>query len=257
MANFTSVTLHGRELGRQQLGGWLLSVTRYERGSSIRAHEHEASYAAVVLSGGYEELSGTTSLDCVAGSIVVHPAGERHANRFAGPTTCLNVVGGAFDRRGVIPSAVGAGIATKLRREFQRPDDVSPQIVEALMLEIDALSRRGTSDDRAPSWLREVRRAVESRFEEPLTLSALAAVAGIHPTHLARSFREHYGMTVGEMVRERRIDHAKKRLAAGVSLSQIAAMGGFADQSHFSRVFRRATGTTPAAFRRETAAQKR
>src|SRR5688572_7148095 len=91
MSNSPSLTLHGREVARQDLGGWLLSVTRYEPGSSIYLHEHDASYATVVVRGGYEEVSSAKSLHCVAGSIVVHPPGERHANRFAGPTTCLNV----------------------------------------------------------------------------------------------------------------------------------------------------------------------
>ncbi len=251
------LALHGREVARQDLGGWLLSVTRYERDSSICLHEHDTPYATVVVRGGYEETSGAKSLHCVAGSIVVHPAGERHADRFAGPTTCLNIHGGHFGESRVISAPVAASIASKLRREFLRPDDVSPQIVEALMLELAALSRRDRIDDRAPAWLREVRRRVESGFEEPLTVSSLALEAGVHPTHLARTFRQHYAMTVGEMVRERRIGHAKKQLAAGRSPCEIASEIGFADQSHFTRVFRRVTGTTPAAFRREVLAANR
>ena len=244
-------TLHGREVARQEFGGWLLSVTRYERDSSICVHEHEAPYATLIIRGGYEETSGARALQCVAGSIVVHAAGDRHANRFAAPTTCLNIHGGRFELSRLIPAAVAASIAPKLQREFQNPDEVSPQIVEALMLELDALSRRERADDRAPAWLREVRRKIESRFEDPLTVTTLAIEAGVHPTHLARSFRQHYAMTIGEMVRERRVLRAKEQLATGCSPSAVAMETGFADQSHFTRVFRRATGTTPAAFRRD------
>ena len=252
MSNAPSLTLHGHEVARQDLGGWLLSVTRYERGSSIHLHEHDASYATVVVRGGYEEVSSARSLHCVAGSIVVHPAGERHANRFAGPTTCLNVPCCRFVQSTVIPAPVAASIASKLRREFLEPDDVSPQIIEALMLELDALSRRERVEERAPAWLTVVRQRIASRFAEPLSVSVLAIEAGVHPTHLARTFREHYAMTVGEMVRERRVAHARKQLAAGRSLSEIASETGFADQSHFTRVFRQVTGTTPAAYRRQT-----
>lgn len=241
-------SLHGREVARQELGGWLLSVTRYERGSSIRVHEHEAPYATVIVRGGYEETSAGRALQCDAGSIVVHAPGERHANRFAAPTVCLNIHGGQFDQSRLIPAEIAASIAPKLQREFQHPDDVSPQIVEALMLELDALSRRERGDDRAPAWLRDVRRQIELRFEQPLTLTTLAIEAGVHPTHLARSFRQHYSMTVGEMLRERRILRAKEQLAAGRAASAVALETGFADQSHFTRVFRRATGTTPVAF---------
>lgn len=251
----SSLDLHGCELARQDIGGWLLSVTRYDSRSSICLHGHEAAYATVVVRGGYEEVSGGSSLQCVAGSIVVHAAGSRHANRFAERTTCLNVHGGVFDRTSVIPASIAAAIASKLRREFARPDDVSGQIVEALMMELGAWSRRGPIDDRAPRWLREVRRNLESRFDEPLTLTTLATGAGVHPTHLARTFRHHYAMTVGEMLRERRVAHAKKQLAAGGAPSDVACQSGFADQSHFTRVFRRVTGTTPAVFRRESLAR--
>jgi AraC family transcriptional regulator len=247
----TSLALHGREVARQDLGSFLLSITRYDGDSSILAHDHRDSYATVVLRGGYEERAGATSMECVAGSIVVHPAGDRHANRFVRATTCLNIHGGHFDRRSVIPAAIAIGIASKLRREFLQPDDVSAQIVEALMMEIDALTRRGSSrDDRAPSWLRDVRRSVESRFAEAVTVRTLAAEAGVHPTHLARTFRAHFAVTIGEMVRECRIRHAKRELAAGGSPAEIAAATGFADQSHFTRVFRSVTGTTPGAYRR-------
>ena len=246
-----TLALHGREVARQQLGGFLLSITRYERDSAIRAHDHEASYATVVLRGGYEETAGATSLDCVAGSIVVHPAGDRHANRFAGPTTCLNIVGTSFHQRSLIPMGVASGIAAKLRREFLQPDDVSGQIIEALMLELDALTRRGSSrDDRVPAWLRDVRHSVESRFAEAVTVTTLAAEVGVHPTHLARTFRSHFAVTVGEMVRACRIRHAKKELACGASPAEIATAIGFADQSHFTRVFRSLTGTTPSAYQR-------
>ena len=244
--------LHGRETARAQIGGWHLSVTRYERGSAIPAHEHESPYAAVVLRGGYEETSAGEARQCVAGSIVVHTPGERHADRFSGPTTCLNVHGGGFVASRVIPPAVAAAIGSRLRAEFLQPDDYSPQIIDALMMELDALSRREGGTDRVPRWLDEVRRRIETAFRDPLTASGLAAGAGVHVTHLARSFRRHYGMTVGEMLRERRVDHARRELASGRPLSEIAAEAGFADQSHFTRVFRRVTGTTPAAFRRES-----
>jgi AraC family transcriptional regulator len=245
-----SMALHGREIARGLVGDWQLSVTRYDRESAIPIHLHEAPYATVVVRGGYEEISGRESRQCVAGSIVVHTSGERHADRFAGPTTCLNIHGGLFGTSGVIPPVAANGIASKLRREFLQPDDCSAQIIDALMMELDALSRRDLGEDRVPPWLRNTRRWIESHFRESLTVSELALHAGVHATHLARSFRQHYGMTVGEMLRERRIEHARRELQSGRALSEIASEAGFADQSHFTRVFRRATGTTPAAYRR-------
>ena len=89
------------------------------------------------------------------------------------------------------------------------------------------------------------------RFSETLTLEEIAAVAGVHPVHLASVFRRHYGCTVGDAVRRLRIDYACRQLARSeVSLAEIALDAGFASQSHFTRTFRRLTGTTPAQYRK-------
>jgi AraC family transcriptional regulator len=69
---------------------------------------------------------------------------------------------------------------------------------------------------------------------------------------LARTFRRTFGCTVGEYLRRLRIERAAEQLVSGdLPLAEIALAAGFADQSHFSNVFRRRTGVSPSAFRRE------
>jgi AraC family transcriptional regulator len=73
----------------------------------------------------------------------------------------------------------------------------------------------------------------------------------VHPVTLARAFRRSFGCTVGEYLRRLRIERATEQLAGGdTPLAEIALAAGFADQSHFSNVFRRRTGMSPSAFRR-------
>lgn len=244
--------LFGRPLGARTLGAYTLSLSRYERGSRIAPHVHDAAFATVVLDGGYRECGAGFSPRFVAPhSIVVHAPGERHADAFARRTTCLSVHGAPFERSAHLASPAAAAIALKLRDEFRAPDAFSPMVVEALMLELFVASARQLSGDAAPLWLRHVRAVLEERFREPLTLSFLAAAADVQPAHLARTFRQHYGTTVGERLRELRVGYAMQRLASHDPLSQIALDAGFADQSHFTRTFRKATGMTPAAFQRE------
>jgi AraC family transcriptional regulator len=72
----------------------------------------------------------------------------------------------------------------------------------------------------------------------------------VHPIHLARTFRARYGISVGEYGRRVRIEWAAAEIARGESsLAAVATEAGFADQSHFTRLFRRYVGTTPARFR--------
>ena len=85
---------------------------------------------------------------------------------------------------------------------------------------------------------------------EALTLAEVAAVGGVHPAHLAREFRRHHHTSVASYVRCLRLTWAQGRLASsGDSIASVALEAGFADQSHFTRAFRRHSGLTPHAFR--------
>ena len=78
------------------------------------------------------------------------------------------------------------------------------------------------------------------------------AGVGVHPVTLARAFRRTFGCTIGEYLRRLRIERAAEQLATGTQpLAEIALAAGFADQSHFSNVFRRRVGMSPSAYRRE------
>jgi AraC family transcriptional regulator len=78
----------------------------------------------------------------------------------------------------------------------------------------------------------------------------VAQRVGVHPVHLARTFRRFYQTTFAGYVRHVRIEFARRELAASsASLSAIAAAAGFCDQSHFSRLFKQYTGVTPAEYR--------
>jgi AraC family transcriptional regulator len=73
----------------------------------------------------------------------------------------------------------------------------------------------------------------------------------VHPTHLARTFRRFHGRSMGDYVTGLRVQHVCRALAqTETALAKIAADAGFVDQSHLTRVFRDALGTTPAKYRR-------
>jgi AraC family transcriptional regulator len=94
---------------------------------------------------------------------------------------------------------------------------------------------------------------VHDRFNDPLSLEAIAAAVGVHPSHLARVFRQQHQCTVGEYVRRLRLEFACHHLTTSdTPLAEIALAAGFADQSHFTKTFRRHIGTPPAQFRRRS-----
>jgi AraC family transcriptional regulator len=72
----------------------------------------------------------------------------------------------------------------------------------------------------------------------------------VHPVHLSRSFRRHFGLTLTEYVRQGRLARAMVRLSTTDDpMIEIARDVGFADQSHFTREFRRAVGDSPGGYR--------
>jgi AraC family transcriptional regulator len=93
---------------------------------------------------------------------------------------------------------------------------------------------------------------VEANAFEPLSLDALAAVAGLSPYHFARQFNARFGLTPMAFVRARRLGLAAKRLTAGEddSLVELAFDAGFETQEGFTRAFKRAFGISPGRYRR-------
>jgi AraC family transcriptional regulator len=95
-----------------------------------------------------------------------------------------------------------------------------------------------------------VREAIDDSPRRALRVRALAGAADVHPVHLAREFRRYFGVSVTEYMQRRRAQRAAELLAdTRRPLSSLSYDAGYADQSHFCRIFKRETGMTPQAFR--------
>lgn len=102
---------------------------------------------------------------------------------------------------------------------------------------------------RAPIRLLDrARDYLEEHLYEPVTLDQLAAAAAVSRFHLARSFMEHFGIPPHAYVLQRRINRACALLRSGVPCVEVASSVGFADQSHFTRHFKKIMGVTPARY---------
>ena len=94
---------------------------------------------------------------------------------------------------------------------------------------------------------------VRNNLSRRIGVDELAAIARVSVFELCRAFRREHETTPYRMVLEMRVRHASAMLGAGVAIAEAAARTGFADQSHFTRHFKRVTGMTPrqyAKFRR-------
>jgi len=106
-----------------------------------------------------------------------------------------------------------------------------------------------TSDMDAVVRTREL---ICRRFKNPPGLQELAKTVGLQHTRLNHCFREVYGTTIFNYVKELRLTHAKNMLDQGrTNVTEAAFEAGYASLSNFSRAFKSEFGTGPGAYLRE------
>ena len=268
---------HSAELGMvrsKTMGGFCLKEFAQPPHRRLPWHRHRDASICFVVSGSYAERMRDRDRECPPHSMVFKPAAERHADQFGreGATCLLIEIGPArletiepFSAVTVRPSLVRTaklvGLGHQIHREFAWGDGLSPLAVEGLILEVLVEASRAGGEGRVgrrPTWLRQAHDLIHDSVGQPLTLSSIAREVGIHPAHLARTFRAHYRRSIGDYIRRLRTERAARELSdSSASIAEIGLRSGFFDQSHFSRVFRDHTGLTPAAFRAAARAHSR
>jgi AraC family transcriptional regulator len=241
-----------------------IHLTRYAANSAMATHHHDLPSLSIVASGLYEESVRGRVSEHGPGNLLFHPAFEPHSQRFHAHGTCQIVITptpadidfmSQHLRLGEAPyiqSDSLLGLSTRLIAEMSCEDSFSQMVVHGLTLEALGLFCRTSSRSRANilPWLREAKAFIDSHLAETVSLDELARMAGRHPVHLSRAFRQAYGQTVGECIRQARVRQAAQLLLSSRQpISEIAAECGFCDQAHLSRAFKRVFGVTPAAYR--------
>jgi AraC family transcriptional regulator len=243
---------------------------RYQAGALRQRHYHDSAWVVFTLTGSFALTMRSAESLLTPRSLVYVPAGEAHSNVFgsqgAGVFVTaidpawigdrLEVVSAEVENPRIAPAGLLTGLALKIYREFRSPDTLSDLIVEGAFLELlGGWLRQDFHKDRgAPFWLRQVKGLLHDSFREPVSLNQVARAAGVHPSHVAREFRRAYGMTIGEYVRNLRVEFVAERLLCPgkdtVSLTDLALDAGFSSQAHMAAVFHRVMGMPPGQYRK-------
>jgi AraC family transcriptional regulator len=251
---------------RIEAGGFTVTEGIHRHGSELPWHDHATPTICFVLQGMFSEMWRGGSIACTSSTLKITPAGERHWDRFDrgdvrglliepnhGQVSAIKPYSAVLDERRDFQGGLLSTLGWRIYHEMQQPDSAVPLAIEGLLLELVALASRlrdtGTERGR-PRWLEEARDRIHAELGHRPSLSGLARSVGVHPVTLARAFRQTFGCTVGEYVRQLRIERAAHQLAGTeLSLAEIALAAGFSDQSHFSNLFRHHVGISPSKFR--------
>ena len=104
---------------------------------------------------------------------------------------------------------------------------------------------------RIPIACERVARYVDEHFREPLTAQRLSMVAHLSEFYLQRAFLQTLGLTVGDYLRRRRLEHSMALLASEkASLELVARASGLGSAAALVHFYRRELGVTPGEFRR-------
>ncbi len=242
-------------------GDFVLTEARYADGSRLPWHAHGHPTFLLTLAGGFRQRHRGGTLECSRNQVLYEPADTAHSTTVTGKATRMFffevsketpdfLFPFGHNREIQLESGDVSRLLFLLRNELYYPDEVSDLAIRGLALELMAAVARteASSERRAPPWFLEVKDAISTNLN--LSLTEMSIIADRHPSHVARAFRRCCGCSAGEYVRKLKVGRAKTlMLTTRTPLKEIAKRLGFSDQSHFTRLFRRYTGMSPALFR--------
>lgn len=282
MTRLSGGSYFGRTTSVRWLEDLLLTETAYDPDQRLPVHAHQRPYLCLVLTGQYEEVSDSGSVEASPFHVILHPPGSRHANRFRERGgRCFNIempaellgrmlpdggyrvfdLGGSVSRlAGELYGATRVGNRDAIRKGLGR-------LLDTLAADASAgFSSRGPRDGdggegprpggsatrgRPPAWLREARRRISQDASGDASMEEIAREVGVHPVHLSRAFRRFYGCTATSFRHVHRVRRSLRELGTeDDTVSAVAYRVGFSDESHLIRIFRRYVGITPGRYRR-------
>jgi AraC-like DNA-binding protein len=206
---------------------------------NLGRHTHGSPYAALVLTGGYEESGDIGSFAVREGDVILHGRFESHCNR-GSPSGAVILHIPLPANTEFRPGAGQSADPDLIARTVER----SPLEAAALLLQTTQMKQPQSRD-----WPEQL--AADLSQDASLNLTAWGEEQGIAPWTVSRGFESVFGTSPSAFratVRARRAWQAIR--TTDEPLIGIATRLGFADQAHMTRSVRLLTGNAPRAWRR-------
>lgn len=260
----------GSEVMTWEVDGVWMSLARYDESLLLQPqnqsndwHSHQNPHLSFIIEGGNAERRKRTFNDCLPGQVLFYHSGELHQNvNVVYPSKNLNIEfdENFFSRYELSDSYISATPVTnpnlkftmlRIYKEILNKNESTNLEIHSLLLSLFREGENLRNPKGTPAWIGRIIEILNDRWNENLSLLELANAVSIYPTTISRHFPRYFSCTLGEYVRRLRIEKALFLIKqSNYSLTEIAYQCGFADQSHFTRVFKEMTGLLPKSFRK-------
>lgn len=256
----------GSTLNRKELNGIMMIEKNHNSGESLPVHAHENAYFCTILEGNWQKRIGDIKIDCIPQKCIYHNPFEEHSDLFLNKSRVFDIE----IRNSTIESLIGNSsehpnykiyfndrvnwLNAHIYYEFIMNGNDSDLLFEELLINLLSITVKNEikfkKEKKIPCWLTGVKDYIDDNFSESICFNNLARQADVHPVHLVRSFKSAFNCNLGEYQRIARVkDACQKLIYTNLTLTEIANVTGFFDQSHFYRIFRKYTGMLPASYR--------
>lgn len=237
-----------------RVGSITLRHATYDAGSLVPLHRHES--ASIVYGAGGPCIEMNASGERVSRRrLTFLPAGHEHSLHYLGPTQVL-----VTEVHPVVAESLGVG-------NVDEPVALPASLYDAvwdILIQLASDDAAGVSRSLETFWSRSAAHLtnplqpwlpglldrLHEDWEIQPSATVLARELGFSPQYLCRTFKRVLGLTLKQYNQALRLDYARALLwGSGRSISEIATVTGFADQSHLTRVLRQRSGQTPVKLR--------
>ncbi len=243
-------------------------------GHSFDRHTHEQFGIGLIHQGAQKSLSGRGMVEAGAGDMITVNPGEVHDGMPIGDAgrswrmLYFDPIVIADAMEDISQSRTRAAEFTapvfrdaRISRHFQalfgvvtttKPCDRTEMLGEECLLSLLADAMRAHDGqgpaEPVPAAIARAQSLIDDDPAAAITLADLAEVADLSRFQVVRGFAKSFGLTPHAYLVQRRIDMVRRLIARGMPLAEAAAEGGFADQSHMTRIFARKYGLSPGAY---------
>ncbi len=266
MKSLNTGTHYGTSKSVRYINGLTIVNSVYHNQTSCPWHYHSNAHFAYTTYGNLIETHQKQKLHLSVGCLMYNHSQEPHHNSGYSEFVSalhIDVHKSWFDKYGfktdkiegvhILKNPILKNLFINLLKEVKINDAHSPLTIESLIVEATSgmLLENKDNSSAKPSWVYVLRDLLHS-FSDPLTLEEVAKNINIHPVYLCQQFPVYFHCSFGDYIRKIKIEKAVVLMLAKphTSLTQIGYECGFADQSHFIRLFKKYVGINPLAYKK-------